>query len=373
MNGVTYHTVSIASDGESKRGDALVEITMRWSLSPTSPIYTQLQPLRFLNLLVREDDITADKDFKHIFKRQHNLMLRNKGFLIDGFCITPSILRGQLQANGVPSHQIRSLLNPNDRQDVILSYSLLKEIWSLPPDPKTSNYMFGHARDALKLYGEFARNLIMPYICVDLDLDEQLIHLSTAAHMAFYFYTDNGAKTSFMPNQSYVDLMIMIKNVYFCIAKFKKDNPDGKFFIILLGTDHLEGFFGLIRTAVGTDCNVNIFQLGSCASGLTEVAVILALHPEWDRSPRRLTLQAVTREMDEFTYKVDHINPASWRGNVHVKDVNLHTCWLIGRQKAVELIPKARSVFESAEAKYDVNFLSPFGSILVNKRDDEDG
>lgn len=102
VNGVTYRTVLIASNGESKCGDALVEITMHWSLSPTSPIYTQLQPLRFLNLLVGEDNITADKDFKHIFKHQHNLMLRNKGFLIDGFCITPSILCGQLQANGVP-------------------------------------------------------------------------------------------------------------------------------------------------------------------------------------------------------------------------------------------------------------------------------
>ena len=93
-NGITYRTVSIASDGESKRGDALVEITMRWLLLPVSPIYTQLKPLIFLNLLVGEDDITADKDFKHIFKRQRNLMLRNKGFFIEGFCITPSILRG---------------------------------------------------------------------------------------------------------------------------------------------------------------------------------------------------------------------------------------------------------------------------------------
>ena len=150
-------------------------------------------------------------------------MLRNKGFLIDGFCITPSILCGQLQANGVPSHRIWSLLNPNDRQDVVLGYSLLKEIWSLPPDLKTSNYMFGRAHNALKCYGKFTRNLIMPYICVDLDLDEQLIHLSTVAHMAFYLYTNNGAKTSFMPNKSYVDLIIMIKNVYFCIAKFKKE------------------------------------------------------------------------------------------------------------------------------------------------------
>ena len=139
--------------------------------------------------------------------------------------------------------------------------------------------MFGCAWEALKLYNELAQNLIMPYICVDLNLDKQLVHLSTAAHMAFYFYTNTGAKIDFMPTQSYVNIMIMIKNVYFCITKFKKDNPNGKFFIILLGTDWLEGFFGLIWTAVGTDCNVNILQLGSCASGLTEVDVILVLHP----------------------------------------------------------------------------------------------
>ena len=62
------------------------------------------------------------------------------------------------------------------------------------------------ARKALGLYGEFARNLIMPYICVDLNLDEQLIYLSAAAHLAFYFYTNDGAKTTFMPSQSYVDI-----------------------------------------------------------------------------------------------------------------------------------------------------------------------
>ena len=156
VNGITYRTVSIASDSESKHRDALVEITMRWLLPPASPIYTQLKPLTFLNLLVREDDITADKNFKHIFKQQRNLMLRNKGFIIEGFCITPSILRGQLQANGVPLHQIQSLLNPNDKQDIVLGYSLLKEIWSLPVASETTNYLFGCAREALKLYGKFA-------------------------------------------------------------------------------------------------------------------------------------------------------------------------------------------------------------------------
>ncbi|KDR76610.1 hypothetical protein GALMADRAFT_139524 [Galerina marginata CBS 339.88] len=348
FNGAIYRTVSIASDGESKRGDALVEITMRWNLRSESPIYKHLKPLTFLNLLVGEDDITADKDFKHIFKRQRNLMLRNKGFTIEGFCITPSILH------------------------VVLGYRLLKEIWSLPSAPIHGDPMFLRARKALGLYGEFARHLILPYICVDLNLDEQLIHLSTAAHLAFYFYTDNGARTDFMPSQSFVDIMIMIKNAYFCVAKSKVDLPDGKFFLIMLGTDKLEGFFGLIRTAVGTDCNADLLQLGSRASGLTEVAVILSLHPEWDRSPRRLNLPAMTKDTDELTSKVDHINAVSWRGDVHVKNVNLQTSWVLGREKAIELLPNARQVFETAETDESIDFLSPFGQILVNQRDEDE-
>ena len=345
---------------------------MHWTLPSTSAIYQQLKPLTFLNFLVGEDDITADKDFKHIFKRQRNLMLRNKGFLIEGFCITPSILCLHLCSNGVPQHRIWSLLNPNDKQDVVLGYRLLKEIWSLLLAPSLGDPMFLRARKVLGLYGEFARHLINSYICVDLNLDEQLTHLSTAAHLAFYFYTHNSTRMDFMPSQSYIDIMIMIKNTYFCVAKSKVDHPNGKFFLILLGTDKLEGFFGLVRTAVGTDCNADLLQLGSRASGLTEVAVILSLHPEWDRAPRRLNLPAMTMETDELTSKIDHINPASWHGDVHVKNINLQTSWVLGWQKAIELVPNAKQIFEEAAMNDNIDFLSLFGQILVNQCDEDE-
>src|SRR6202000_532106 len=106
--------------------------------------------------------------------------------------------RLHLQSNNVSSHRLHSLLNPNDKQDVVLAYSLLKEIWSLPPPPPTSSPSFARARSALNLYGQFAPNLVFPYVCVDLNLDEQLIHLSTAAHLAFHLYRDNSARTRFM-------------------------------------------------------------------------------------------------------------------------------------------------------------------------------
>ena len=262
-----------------------------------------------MNHLVGPDDLTADKDFKHIFKRQRNLLMRQKGVLIQGFCITPAILQAHLTSHNVPPHRVRSLLNPSDKQDVVLAYSLLKEIWSLPPPPMGSSPSFARARKALNIYGKFAYHLIMPYVCVDLNLDQQLIHLSTAAHMAFFLYRDCFAHTQFMPTQSYVDIMIMIKNVFYSVAKAKADNPYGKFYPILLGTDRLETFFGLIRTAVGTDANVDILQLGSRASGLTEVAVILAEHPEWDLGTRRLTLPCIGKgQTGEFAFLL-HLYP----------------------------------------------------------------
>lgn len=138
--------------------------------------------------------------------------MRNKGFEIQGFCVTPAILWTQLQSNGVPSFRLKSLLNPNDKQDVVLGYSLLKEIWSLPPPPVDATPTFSWAHNALRIYGKFAHHLIMPYICVDFNLDKQLMYLSTAAHIGCHLYINNSAQTQFMPNQSYINIMIMIKN-----------------------------------------------------------------------------------------------------------------------------------------------------------------
>jgi hypothetical protein len=322
--------ICIASDGEAKRGDALAILTMTSELSVDSPIYMQLHALEFLNLLVGPDDITADKDAKHIIKHQRNTLMRKKGIEVLGFCITPSILRLHLQSHGVSSHRLRSLLNPNDKQDVILAYSLLKEIWGLPPPAANDSPPFAQARRALNLYGEFAQSLVLPYICVDLNLDEQLIHLSTVAHLAFHLFRHNSAGTSFIPVQSYTDIVLMVKNTFFCVAKSKVDNPTGKFYITSLGMDRLETFFGLVRTAVGTNANIDMLQLGSRASGLTEVAAILTEHPEWDYGPCRLTLPVFSKENKDFTSKADHISPQDWLGNISVVAVNLHSCWILG-------------------------------------------
>ena len=225
------------------------------------------------------------------------------------------------------------------------------------------------AQRALNLYGEFAQNLVLPYVCIDLTLNEQLVHLSTAAHLAFACYWHNSAATSFMPSQSYTDIILMVKNAYFCVVKTKVDNPSGKFYLILLGTDRLETFFGLICTAIGTDANMDMLQLGSHASGLTEVAVILAEHPEWDYGTCHLTLPVFSKVEENFTSKANHINPRDWRGDVSVAKVNLHLCWLIGCKRASELIPDMESILDALSGNKSIDMLSPLGRLLVHQHD----
>lgn len=370
---VIYHTVCVASDGEAKRSNTLVIQTMCSKLSMDSPIYMLLRPLDFLNLLVGPDDITVDKDFKHIIKHQWNLFMHAKGVEILGYCITPSILCTQLKSNGVSSHQLQSLLNPNDKQYVVLAHSLLREIWSLPPPSESSDPAVALACRALNLYGEFIQHLMLPYVCIDQSLTEQLTHLSAAAHITFLLYHHNSASTHFMPRQSYLDIILMIKNVYFCVMKMKVDNPTMNFYLILLGTDHLKTFFGLIRTAVGTDANVDMLQLGSHASGLTEVVAILAEHPEWDYRMRHMLLPVFFKETQEFTSKANHITPRDWRNDISVANVNLHTCWLLGRKYAEDLIPDTMAILSALSGSSSpIDMLSPFGELLVNQHNETD-
>jgi hypothetical protein len=121
---------SIASDGEARRGAAFIELTFQHELSPNSPIYPLLQPLKFLDLHVGDDDLTCDKDYKHIFKRFRNLFVRERGVVIMGCRITPNIMMAHFKSEGLSADHIRSLFNPDDAQDVKLAFDMLKDVWN---------------------------------------------------------------------------------------------------------------------------------------------------------------------------------------------------------------------------------------------------
>jgi hypothetical protein len=324
-----------------------------------------LQPLRLLDLHVGDDDLTCDKDWKHVFKRFRNLFVRQRGIVIMGYRITPDIIRDHFRSEGLSADHIRSLFNPNDQQDVKLAFDMLKDIWTLPRVPTSNtNPGFCAAREALWMLGKLLYHMTFPYLCVDLSLSEQIEHLSAAAHLAIALYKLAGK--DFIPTNLYIDLMLMIKNVLFCVAKAKADDPDGEFWIILLGTDRLEELFGILRTMVGNDANLDMLQLVSRLSGTTEISNILAKYPQWDRAPRRLKLPVLTRDSKEIPNTVDHIKPASWRGNVKVKDVSLQTSWNRGRRVIESECETLKTVLAKLLEDEDVNILAPGGTLLVD-------
>src|SRR6266851_7934968 len=114
------------------------------------------------------------------------------------------------------------MLDPTDKQDVDLAYRLLKDLWTLPlANPGKSMQMYVDVHKPLHVYGQLAYHLIFPYICMELSLSEQLEHLSVATHLTLALYVHNNAQSQFIPNALFIDIGIMIKNVFFCVAKAK--------------------------------------------------------------------------------------------------------------------------------------------------------
>lgn len=251
----------------------MVLLTFKKLLDPQSSIYELLSPLVFMDFHVGFDDLTPDKDWKHVFKWIWNLMLQEHGIVIDhthgtftqSSRIMPSILWVHFTAKGATSEHIRASFNPKDLQDVCIAFNMLKDVWSLPRTPSTPSLGNGHSpgflnvHEALCIFGKLLVHTVFAYVCVDLSLSEQLEHLSAAAHLYLLLFHRGGK--NFIPTELHINLMIMIKNVYFCVAKAKVDNPSGSFWIILLGTDRLEELFGILRTMVGNNVNLNILQL----------------------------------------------------------------------------------------------------------------
>ncbi|KAF8259168.1 hypothetical protein EI94DRAFT_1707336 [Lactarius quietus] len=358
--------VSIASDGEAKRGKALVLLTFKQTLSPSLPIYPWLSACTLLDLHVSDDDITCDKDWKHAgAKRPRNALLREKGLLVHGIWITPAVLRSHLLEAGYKPQHVRAMLNPNDKQDVLLAYMLLQDIWSLPQLTSDAPGCI-NARESLRLFGSMCHHFLMPYICVDLSIEDQLEYLSYAAHLALVLYAHDKACNDFILTTLYVDLILMVKNVFFCVAKAKIDTPNDDFNIILLGTDRLENLFSCLCTIIGNDANVDNYQLGSRLTGTMESANILAMHPEWDKAPQRLHLPCMSQDSSEIPASANHISPCSWRASQALSSLTPPTLWIRGRRRLENDHPFSRDILHAVEAIPGATVLAPFGTLLVH-------
>ena len=100
QNGVRLYC--IGSDGDSRRCWALILNTLPRELDPSSKLYQLLSSLQLFNLRCGENDITSNFDWKHVFKRFRNTLLRLSGIEIDNVSISTSIIKAHLVSMECP-------------------------------------------------------------------------------------------------------------------------------------------------------------------------------------------------------------------------------------------------------------------------------
>jgi len=361
QKGLGRRLYCIASDGDARRRRALALLTLTCSLSPSSPIFNTLSCLRLFNTLCGDDDCTADFDWKHILKWFHNTLLHMMGIIIDDVVITAAVLKAHLMKNGMVETTANAILSPNDKQDVTLMIQLLNSLAQLPVASADNDPTICVSRRVIHLLGRLYRHLLKTYLDPTLSLHKQLTRLSAAAHitLALYFHD----KGNFIPVQLFFDVMAMIKNVYFCVAKTQMDDPDGNFWIILLGTDGLEKIFGKVRTMISNDTNADQLQLSNRIDGAVQCVCILNDHPDWGGDSRRITVKSLEEQGSNLSRKMDHINPKSWKGDTHVGDVILRSCWDEGRRLVEKNLAEAamECPFQMMEDGDGYNIMCPFG------------
>ena len=97
-----------------------------------------------------------------------------------------------------------------------------------------------------------------------------------------------------------------------------------------------------------------------------EATNILALHPEWDKTPQCLHLPLVSRDMTTIPDSADHISPCSWRASQSLGFITPPTVWIQGQCRLKAEYPFASDVLHAVESTPNGSLLAPFGTLLVH-------
>lgn len=88
--------------------------------------------------------------------------------------ITKSILKDHLMSAGMSDTAAEAILDPNDRQDVVLMIQLLNSLAQLPAVNDDSNPSICASHRILRLLGQLYHNLLKAYMDPSLSLHQQL-------------------------------------------------------------------------------------------------------------------------------------------------------------------------------------------------------
>src|ERR1700683_1722015 len=131
-------------------------------------------------------------------------------------------------------------------------------------------------------------------------LTNQLENLATYSFLAAAMYIRHS--TNCLTSALYADTQATVKNIIFTVVWMQKVDPEKALYLLLEGTDRLEGLFGDCRTQDHSR-NFDIEQLGQ-KLGATLINSAMQCNPDLDMGHHHSSLKNTTG--------IDHINPKSW-------------------------------------------------------------
>lgn len=262
--------------------------------------------------------------------------------------------------DGLNTDAACKLLYPDDPQDIPCAIELLLAIITiakinpmLPPVTSlgsTPDVNIVTNFEALRVWGLTLENLLKPFTNVKLSLSVQLVHLSCFLHLLYAFYRDQHC--CFIPNQLYYDAQMMVKNTFFSVARQQKLDPSFPFSLLDLGDDPLELTFAFMRMLGGHNSAFNYHQVIDWLCAVHDISDIYSHNPDIHHGHRCLNMHQKE--------SVNHITCAAWVGNTISGNCDLLSCWLQGRQKALEVLQTSKIPTTS----YDFNSLFVSGSSI---------
>lgn len=344
---IGYELWWLGSDGDGIQREALRRLTLSHRIGPDHPLWQFLGTLRGFDLRCGRYWITGTFDLKHVLKRWASLFRRPLGILIGVTLITPSVLLSVLSQladllddmadDKYTRDDLHRLLFPDDKQNVPLATALLSYISAVAgikePEVTMSTSPSQVAQlQVLRVLANLVAGILAPIFKLDLSLSEQLIHLSTYAHLVWAIYDQSGAAAC--PTQLVHDSLFMIKNMYFTAARTAALNdPNAECYLCLDGTDKLEENFGQLRTEHRCDTTLDGARIPYRAIHSHDVATTLQNHPDW-KPPSWSWRTGVKSSLNGG---FDHVSPSSYKGDLRASKVDFQRCWDTGRSAALKV------------------------------------
>ena len=314
-----FAPLSYNTDGDSLRRQVLHAL-MSHVVSPTSELGILMRLLPLMDLLVGEDDETANYDGKHLAKRLWTSIITN--LKINGVPINKADLKVILELSTcIDARDVLSIICPKDKQNVPMATScLLRMVDVVSEKIGEIPYKLYSIRHHLRLLANVYEGILALYAYVHLSLSQQVRMVSRASYSLLTLYRCEN--TTIVSSQLYHDLQSTFIDTACCVAKTQIRCPEQPMYTIRNGTDPAERYFGDARLLYKHN-QLDALEVVYCSNAISKCSDILTRHPEWakkGRASRRLAL--------------DYSNIHDWTGDMVAGHVDIEKEWKLGLNEA---------------------------------------